>query len=32
VDAQGTALTDRTTHLNGAIDVRGSGSGCSNCH
>jgi len=32
VDAAGTTITDRTTHLNGSIDVRWSGSGCTNCH
>jgi predicted CxxxxCH...CXXCH cytochrome family protein len=32
VDAAATVITDRTKHLNGAVDVRWSGSGCSNCH
>jgi predicted CxxxxCH...CXXCH cytochrome family protein len=32
VDAAGTAFTDRSRHVNGVIDVRWSGSGCSRCH
>jgi hypothetical protein len=32
VDPTGTRFTDPSTHVNGVVDVRKSGTGCSRCH